>query len=231
MRFAFTTSLIVATLSASGAVRAGTVQIDNQRGEKVKICTYRSDDKRLVRPRQCWMIKPGRKLQWRRGEDDSAFDVRLFEPGAFELPICLKRNIRDSYKIEIAQRGSKVCVQPFARQTVAVQQWQPLDRVLVNWSGDRFWYPATILQSGEDRYRVRFDDGRVVETESRYIARLSIAPGARVEVDWKGQGRWYAGRVQSSDTDTANVRFDDGFDETSPLHRLRFESAATTATN
>ncbi len=225
MRVSFAFSLIIATLCGSGAVRAETVQIDNQRGEKVKFCTYHSDDKSLVRPRQCWMLKPGRTLKWQRGEDVSAFDVRLFEPGAFELPICLKRNLRDSYRIEIAPRRAKACVISFERQSVPVQDWQRLDRVLVNWSGDRFWYPATILDNEEQRYRVRLDDGRIVSLEARYIANLSIVPGARVEVDWKGQGRWYAGQVRSSANDMAEVQFDDGFEENSPLRRVRLERA------
>lgn len=123
MRVSFAFSLIIATLCGSGAVRAETVQIDNQRGEKVKFCTYHSDDKSLVRPRQCWMLKPGRTLKWQRGEDVYAFDVRLFEPGAFELPICLKRNLRDSYRIEIAPRRAKACVISFERQSVPVQDW------------------------------------------------------------------------------------------------------------
>lgn len=99
----------------------------------------------------------------------------------------------------------------------------------MNWSGDRFWYPATIVNILKDRYRVRFDDGRVVSIEPRYISILSIAPGARVEVNWKGQGRWYPGYVQFTDGDAVNVRFDDGFDENSPLHRVRLDLTDSSA--
>lgn len=123
LRIAFAISLIVAPLFVSGAALAETVEIDNQRGHKVKFCVYRSDDASLVRARQCWMIKPGRTIEWRRGEDDFAYDVRLFEPGAFELPICLKRNIRDSFKIEIVKSGTHACVKPFARQSMPVRSW------------------------------------------------------------------------------------------------------------
>lgn len=227
MRFAFAFSLIAVSLFASGDARAETVEIDNQRGEKVKFCTYRSDDDSLVRPRKCWTIKPGRTLQWRRGMDKSAYDVRLFEPGAFELPICLRRNIRDSYKIEISPRKAKSCLKQFERQSVPVQQWQQRDRILVNWSSDRFWYPGTILSNMGDRYRVRFDDARIAEIDPRYITRLFIAPGARVEINWKGQGRWYPGYAMTSDEENIHVQFDDGFEESSPLHRLRLELAAT----
>lgn len=221
-------NLIGATLfaaGAAGAARGETVQIDNQRGEKVKFCTYRSDDKSLVRERKCWMMKPGRTIQWRREEDESAFDIRLFEPGVFELPICMKRNIRDSYRVEIAKRESKACIKSFGRQSVLARPWQRLDRVLVNWSGDRFWYPATIVKIPDDRYHVRFDNGRVALIEPRYITSLSIAAGARVEVNWKGQGRWYPGYVKSVEGNIVNVRFDDGFDESSKVRRIRLELA------
>jgi len=225
VRIGFAIGLVVAPLCVSGAGQAETVQIDNQRGEKVKFCTYRSDDPSLVRPRQCWMIRPGGTIQWQRGEDDLAFDVRLFEPGAFELPICLKRDIHDSYKVEIAPRRTKACVKSFERQSVPAQQWQRLDRVLVNWSSDRFWYPATIVNVPKNGYRVRLDDGRVVQTKSRYISDLSITPGVRVEVNWKGQGRWYPGYVKFVQGDMVDVQFDDGFEENSALRRVRLDLA------
>ncbi len=226
MRIACAIGLIVASICASGAAQAERVVIDNQRGEKVKFCTYRSDDESLIRPRLCWMLRPGAEVQWQRGEDDFAYDVRLFEPGAFELPICIRRNIRDSYKIQVAPRSTKSCVQAFARQSVPVRQWKRNDRVLMNWSADRFWYPATIMNSLEHGYRVRLDNGRVVRSDPRYLTHLSIAAGARVEVNWKGQGRWYPGYVTDTESDTVTVRFDDGFTEKSALMRVRLELVA-----
>lgn len=204
---------------------AETVEISNQRNEKVKVCTYRTDDKSLVRARKCWMMKPGRSAQWRRGEGEGAFDVRVFEAGAFELPICLKRNISDSYRIEITRAEMKTCAKPFIKQSVPVQKWKRLDRVLVNWGADRFWYPATVVNISGDRPRVRIDDGRLGQMDPRYIADLVISPGVRVEVNWKGQGRWYPGYVESSEGDMFNVHFDDGFKESSPLHRMRLDIA------
>ncbi len=221
MRSVASFSLVAVSLSA--AAQAEMVTIANQRGEKVKFCTYRSDDKSLVRPRQCWMVRPGQTIQWRRGEDDYAYDVRLFEPGAFELPICMKRNIRDSYRVEIAPRATRACVTALDRQSVAVRPWQPFDRVLLNWSADRFWYPATIIRTGTNGYRLRLDDGRIAESPARYISPLVVAAGARVEVNWKRQGRWYPGYVTDADADSVTVAFDDGFRETSPLARVRTE--------
>lgn len=223
MRVAFAISLIVASLCVPAAAHAEVVAIDNQRGEKVKLCTYRSDEESLIRPRQCWMLKPGAKIQWQRGEDDFAYDVRLFEPGVFELPICMRRNIHDSYKLEIVPRSTKACIKAFERQSLPVQQWQRLDRILVNWGADRFWYPATIMNRAGDGYRVRLDDGRVIRAESRYITDLSIAAGVRVEVNWKGQGRWYPGFVTDSDDDKVAVQFDDGFAEKSAISRVRLD--------
>ena len=144
LRFALALGILIAALSGSPYARAETTTIENNRGEKVKLCTYRSDDKSLARPRKCWMMKPRRRIKWDRGDDDSAFDVRIFGPGVFELPICVKRNIRDSFKVEITTRKSKQCVTSFERISVPARQREPGARVLVNRSDDR------ILVSGDD---------------------------------------------------------------------------------
>ncbi|MEO9912543.1 agenet domain-containing protein [Parasphingorhabdus sp.] len=225
MRFVSFIGLIIAMFFVASVANAETVEISNQRSDKVKVCTYRTDDKSLVRARKCWMMKPGRSAQWRRSEGEGAFDVRVFEAGAFELPICLKRNFSDSYRIEITRAEMKTCAISFVKQSVPVQSWNRLDRVLVNWGADRFWYPATVVNVSADSPRVRIDNGLLVQIEPRYIADLQIPPGARVEVNWKGQGRWYPGYVESFEGDMFNVQFDDGFKENSPLRRIRLDIA------
>jgi len=190
----------------------------------VKLCTYRSDDKSVIRSRKCWMMKPQRRIKWNRGDDDSAFDVRLFEPGAFELPICMKRDIRDSLRVEISPRKSKKCVTPIVRVFVPVKQWKPGARVLVNRSDDKYWYPATILSLEGSNYRIQLANGRVVVEDAYHIAGDKIMPGKHIDVNWKRQGRWYRVQVKSRTDQKITVLFDNGDIYAPTLAEIRLAS-------
>ena len=42
---------------------------------------------------------------------------------------------------------------------VPVRSWVPGQHALVNWTGDTFWYPGTILSFKNRQYFISFDDG------------------------------------------------------------------------
>ncbi|QJB69197.1 hypothetical protein [Parasphingorhabdus halotolerans] len=182
---------------ASTPIRAQITEIVNQRGTKVKVCAYRSDDKSLIRPRECWVLGKNQKVRWNRGEDRFDLDIRIFEPGAFELPICFKQEIPHSYRITVAPRETKACVVGYQRAAVPVKQRVQGEKILVNRAGDDFWYPATILGVTENGYRVLLANGFLVEASAEHLLDDDIVAESRVFVNWKKQGRWYRGSVLS----------------------------------
>ena len=160
-------------------------------------------------------------MLWNRGRSAGRFDVRLFEPGAFELPICLRRNIGDIYLLEIVPKNTGNCVVGSSRTAIPPQKWQRGDRVLVNRNDDDFWYPATILGPQGSMYRVRFATGRVGSEDARYIGDDIITAGSRIECSWKNFGRWLPGRVKSRDGDHVVIDYDDGLSERAALSYVR----------
>ena len=222
MRFVAAIVFLSVVLGWSNPSSAEKVVIENNRGEKVKLCTYRSDDISLIRPRKCWMLTKGQKISWNRGKETHAFDIRLFEPGVFELPICFRSNFNNSYRIEIVPRKTRSCVKAMQRTTVPPQEWTEGARVIVNREGDNFWYPGTILQEKEGGYRVRFDDLRLDTVERQIIADLVLEGATGLQVNWKRQGRWYPVRLKSIEKDQIRVIFEDGAEENTSLSLVRF---------
>ncbi|MEO9467661.1 tudor domain-containing protein [Parasphingorhabdus sp.] len=212
-------ALVAATpLSAVGAE---TVTIKNNRSDKVKFCTYRSDDERLVRPRKCWMLKSGQSAKWPRGDDSYRFDVRVFGPGIFELPICVQRNVETTTLVEISPNRSSTCITARQRVSVPEQQWASDTAVLVNTGEDEYWYPAVILGPEPNGYRVLLMSGRPTIVAPKYIADDVIQPGLAIEVNWKNFGRWYPVEVLSRSKADVVVKFDDGAEETAILAYTR----------
>lgn len=207
-----------AALIAAGfpisAVGAETVTIKNSRSDKVKFCTYRSDDERLVRPRKCWMLKSGQSAKWPRGDELYRFDVRVFGPGIFELPICAHRNVETTTLVEISPNRSRSCITARKRVSVPEQKWVTGAAVLVNTGEDEYWYPAAILGAEPNGYRVQLMSGRPTVAAPKYIADDIIQPGLSIEVNWKNFGRWYPVEVLSRSNVDVVVKFDDGAEET-----------------
>ncbi|MEP2988359.1 MAG: tudor domain-containing protein [Parasphingorhabdus sp.] len=225
MRFVAAIFAISILLGWSIPSAAETVIIKNNRGEKVKLCTYRSDDTSLIRSRKCWMLRKGQKINWNRGKESHAYDIRLFEPGAFELPICFRANISKSYLVKIAPRKTRSCITAAQRTTVPPQEWLAGALVLINRSGDNFWYPGTILQRIGDSYRVRFDDLRLETVKQDVIADLVLKGTRGLQVNWKRQGRWYPVNLKSVEDDQIRVIFEDGVEEYISLSLVRFDLA------
>ncbi len=214
-------AVFLTVAGTSTTATAKSVAIKNIRTDKVKICAYRSDDGSLVRSRKCWMLKGGQAVKWKRGEDRYRFDVRVFGPGVFELPLCMKRNIAETFYIRVTPPETGNCVTAFSRTTVPVQKWGYGAAVLVNRHGDNFWYPAEVLKPSATGYRLRFRDGRVAEARSRYISDDILRVGSSIEANWKNQGRWYSGRITKRDQSFVTIAYDDGGTEKTTLGSVR----------
>jgi hypothetical protein len=95
------------------------------------------------------------------------------------------------------------------------------DRVLVHWSQDEYWYPATITKVSGSRYFVVFDDGDEEWTEASRVSAENLAAGDRVFGNWKREGKYYPGRITSRQGNTITILYDDGDQETTTIASVR----------
>lgn len=102
-------------------------------------------------------------------------------------------------------------------------QWKVDDRVLVNWSADDYWYPATITEVNGSRYRVVFDDGDEEWTEAARITAENLTVGNRVFANWKRQGLYYPGKITARRGNTITILYDDGDQETTTIAVVRIK--------
>ncbi len=99
--------------------------------------------------------------------------------------------------------------------------WNVGDRVLVNWTGDDYWYPATIVTIDGSKYYVIYcDEDREWVTASR-IAALDIQVGDRIECNWQNKGYYYEGKITVKKGDMIHISYDDGDQEDTTIEYIR----------
>ena len=107
-------------------------------------------------------------------------------------------------------------------QTVAQNSsWEVGDTLLVNWTGDVYWYPGTIQKKEGNRYFVHFDDGDKEWTYRSKMISDDIAVGDRVFGNWKGKGKYYKGKISTRNGKTIHISYDDGDQETTTISFVR----------
>jgi len=100
-------------------------------------------------------------------------------------------------------------------------QWHVNDRVLAKWSGDEYWYPATITEVNGSRYHVAFDDGDAEWTDAARITNENLVVGSRVFGNWQRRGMYYPGKITARRGDTITILYDDGDQETTTIAVVR----------
>jgi hypothetical protein len=100
-------------------------------------------------------------------------------------------------------------------------QWQVNDRALVKWSGDEYWYPATITEVDGSRYHVAFDDGDEEWADAARIAGENLTAGSRVFGNWQRRGIYYPGKITDRRGDAITILYDDGDRETTTIAVVR----------
>lgn len=100
-------------------------------------------------------------------------------------------------------------------------EWHVNDRVLVKWSGDEYWYPATITEVSGSRYHVAFDDGDEEWADEARITSENLAVGSRVFGNWERRGLYYPGKITDRRGDTITILYDDGDRETTTIAVVR----------
>ena len=101
--------------------------------------------------------------------------------------------------------------------------WYIGDRVLVDWSGDSYWYPATIVDLADGEYFVVFDDGDREWVYEDTIAPDDLMAGDEIEGNWEGGGVYYSGVIAERIGDAVYIEYDDGDTETTTVGYLRVE--------
>ena len=101
--------------------------------------------------------------------------------------------------------------------------WYVGDRVMVNWTADDDWYPATVVAVEGARYTVVYDDyDRETVTADR-IRVEDLAVGARIFCNWLGGGVYYPGAIADRVGDAIVVHYDDGDVEATTLACVRVQ--------
>ena len=114
-----------------------------------------------------------------------------------------------------------ICPGRGAAQISGKVRWQTNDRVLVNWSGDEYFYPATITKIADGRYYVVFDDGDEEWTTAERIVTENLRAGDVVYANWKRQGTYYPGRITARRGNNISIAYDDGDREDTTIAVVR----------
>ncbi len=104
---------------------------------------------------------------------------------------------------------------------VVTGRWVEGDQVLVDWSGDEYWYPAKIAERKDGRYHVAYLDGDEEWTTPDHVVSENLKVGDRVLANWEGRGEYYPGRITRRDGRSIDILYDDGDRETTTIDVVR----------
>lgn len=93
--------------------------------------------------------------------------------------------------------------------------------VLGQWKGGEYWFPGIVKGASAGKVTVRYDDGELETRPANQIKPYDWRVGTRVECNFQGQGKWYAGQIAALDAEKARVHYDDGDKETTTTGRCR----------
>lgn len=95
------------------------------------------------------------------------------------------------------------------------------DWVLGNYKGAGYWFPGIVVKSGNEKITIRYDDGDVETVAIGDIRPYDWMIGMKVECNYKGAGKWYAGKIASLAGEKIGIAYDDGDKETTKTGRCR----------
>jgi TolB-like protein len=132
--------------------------------------------------------------------------------------------IGDYYQVSNGAHGDWIAVKGETFRlpgSLYTGKWKAGDRCLSKWSGDAYWYPARIAETGDGMYFVVYDDGDREWRFEKYLQPEKIGSGDVVFGNWLGKGRYYRGRVTERKGDNIHVSYDDGDQEWTTVGRVR----------
>lgn len=78
------------------------VEIKNDVGEQLKVCTYKHNDALQAVPLKCWTFGKGRTMKWNNAP--SLFTLRVFKPALLDDPIITESDVEHLSKITISKK-------------------------------------------------------------------------------------------------------------------------------
>lgn len=95
------------------------------------------------------------------------------------------------------------------------------DWVLGNYEGGSYWFPGVISSVDGDRIVVQYDDGETETLSPNQVRPYDWVIGARVECNWQGGGKWYAGEITSLGGARLAIKYEDGETESTTTGMCR----------
>lgn len=151
---------------------------------------------------------------------DGTFQIQdfdcLFYPNDEKLESCKSASITNC--------GQK----PEIKAEVKPESFQVNDLVTVNWNGQgKDFFDGKVIKTDPydpNRYFIEFEAIQSAWIDAKYMSKTGSSPtstsseltvGQRVEVNWKGQGRWFPGKIAEIDTKNNKylIKYDDGDQE------------------
>lgn len=93
--------------------------------------------------------------------------------------------------------------------------------VLGQWKGGEYWYPGVVQNGSGDKVTIRYDDGDLDTRPANQVKPYTWSVGTRVECNFKGQGKWYPGRIAALNNEAVQINYDDGDKEGTKTGRCR----------
>lgn len=84
------------------------------------------------------------------------------------------------------------------------------DEVLAPWMNDGFFYPAIVVAVQGMNSHVAYLDGEESDVPVDTIRRGVFGVGMTVQVNWKGQGRYFRGVIQQRIGQAMFLKYEDG---------------------
>lgn len=101
------------------------------------------------------------------------------------------------------------------------REWKIGETALVNWSGDEYWYTATIAKIEGDRCFICFDDEGGFWYGPERLREDDIKTGDRVFAKLTKRPNYRPATVTERNGRMLKVRFDDGTEVTTTIHFIR----------
>ena len=95
------------------------------------------------------------------------------------------------------------------------------DEVLAVWARDGFYYPAVLVHIDGTEAHVAYLDGDEAKVDLKTLRRGLIGIDTRVQINWKGKGRYYWGTVQRRLGQAIFLHYEDGSREWATIAQCR----------
>jgi len=98
------------------------------------------------------------------------------------------------------------------------------DRVLAYWPAEAgWWYPATVIGTGEGQTLVQYDDGDRAPLTDDQLRPLRLGTGSRVYGRWQAGQYYYPGQITQTTGSAIHVGYDDGDEEWTTVGMVRIQ--------